>query len=291
MVKITILLLAGKEYGPKLGKIGGWSGKAVYSPLTNLSETLKREEFDYAGIYFLKSFSETEIYDEKIYVGETENLRRRLKQHIADDNKEFEECVVFVSPGLLTKAHIKFLESQLVEEAKQAKRAEIVNANEPTKSYLPEEEIYVMDEFYYKMKLVLPLLGFIFLKPTASSQRKVDKPADMVDKITFELSSSGITAFMQKTDDGFIVLAGSQARKDLVAKISPGWGKRRNRLIEEGIWDDKGNHYEFKEDVIFNSPSAASSTIVGRPSAGPNMWKDNNKKTYKDYENMELDSI
>lgn len=291
MVKITILLIDGKEYGPKVGKIGGWSGKAIYSPLSTLSETLKRGEFDHAGIYFLKSFSETEIYDERIYVGETENLRRRLKQHIADDTKEFEECAVFVSPGLLTKAHIKYLESQLVEEARQAKRAEIANSNEPTKSYLPEEEIYVMAEFFDKMKLILPLFGFSFLKPSATSQRKTAKPVDTRDEIVFHLSSSGIKASMRKTEDGFVVLGGSQARKDLVGAISPGWAKRRNRLIEEGIWEDKGSYYESQVDVIFNSPSAASSIIVGRPSAGTLMWKDENKKTYKEYENMELDSI
>ncbi|NLT51680.1 MAG: hypothetical protein GXX85_12260 [Ignavibacteria bacterium] len=54
--KLTVFLIDGKEFGPKIIEIGNWVGKGIYSPRISLVELLnKRVEFSNPGIYFLKS--------------------------------------------------------------------------------------------------------------------------------------------------------------------------------------------------------------------------------------------
>jgi hypothetical protein len=47
---------------------------------------------------------------------------------------------------------------------------------------------------------------------------------------------------------------------------------------------DKGSFYEFTEDTVFESPSAASSIILGSQSAGPQVWIDETNKSLKENE-------
>ena len=76
---------------------------------------LTRSEFDNPGIYCLKGDPTDEAFDEKIYIGEAENIKNRLKHHLSDPNKDFKELIFFVSKDeLLTKTQIRYLESRLV---------------------------------------------------------------------------------------------------------------------------------------------------------------------------------
>lgn len=62
------------------------------------------------------------------YIGEAEVIRDRLKQHKAKDF--WNAVVIFVSKDEnLTKAHIRYLESRLLLEAKKVGRYRLENAN------------------------------------------------------------------------------------------------------------------------------------------------------------------
>ena len=62
------------------------------------------------------------------YIGEAEVIRDRLKQHKVKDF--WNAVVVFVSKDEnLTKAHIRYLENRLLQEAKQAGRYRLENSN------------------------------------------------------------------------------------------------------------------------------------------------------------------
>ena len=89
--KLTVYMIDGTEYGPRFSEIGNWVGKAVYSPRATVNKIMSREEFDNPGIYCLKGDPTDEAFDERIYIGEAENIRARLKQHLSDPNKDFKE--------------------------------------------------------------------------------------------------------------------------------------------------------------------------------------------------------
>ena len=124
--KLTVYMIDGTAYGPRLSEIGNWVGKAIYSPRASINKIMTRSEFDNPGIYCLKGDPTDDAFDEKIYIGEAENIKVRLKQHLSDPNKDFKELIFFVSKDeLLTKTQIRYLESRLVQLAIEAKTAQI----------------------------------------------------------------------------------------------------------------------------------------------------------------------
>jgi len=117
-------MIDGTEYGPRLSEIGNWVGKAVYSPRASINRIISRSEFDNPGVYCLKGDPQDDSFQERIYIGEAENIKKRLKDHLSNPEKEFKEIIFFISKDeLLTKTQIKYLESRLVQLAIDAKTA------------------------------------------------------------------------------------------------------------------------------------------------------------------------
>lgn len=76
--KLTVFMIDGTEYGPRIAEIGNWVGKALYSPRAAISKVMNRVEFNRPGVYFLKSVPKSDIYSERIYIGEAENIGIRI---------------------------------------------------------------------------------------------------------------------------------------------------------------------------------------------------------------------
>ncbi len=281
--KLTVYMIDSTEYGPRLGEIGNWVGKAIYSPRSAVNNIIGRGEFDNPGIYCLKGDPTGEAFDEKIYIGEAENIRARLKQHLSDSSKDFKEIIFFISKDeLLTKTQIKYLESRLVQAAIEAKTAEIENANSPSLPTLHEADISDMEYFLDQMKLILPVMGFRFLiSSTVKHSPKNDlKPTDQ-NVIKFLIRTSSFKAMMYESDQGYIVEKGSEAKKELSASCTETYRNLRRKLLETRIMIEKGEKLEFAEDTIFSSPSAAANMILGRNSNGFTEWITENGKTFK----------
>jgi predicted GIY-YIG superfamily endonuclease len=282
--KLTIFLVDGSETGPRTIEIGNWSGKAVYSQRSSLSKVIERSEFNRPGVYILKSLPNNENYNERIYIGEAENLKKRLKQHLSDSDKDFIEIVVFISKDeMLTKSHIKYLESRIISLARDAKTAEIDNSVQPELTTLPEADISDMEYFLDQIKLIFPVVNFMFLVPSVLKQSETNDISDqpITNNVIYIVKSKKVSAKLIETDKGYVVLSGSQSSKQTSSSISEGWIKQRNKLIETGILTDGGEFYIFKENAIFSSISAATAVVLGRQAAGPVEWVDANGKTFK----------
>lgn len=288
--KLTVYMIDGNNIGPRTIEIGNWSGKALLSPRSRLTELMNRDEFDRPGIYILKSDPVEDVYNERIYIGEAENIKNRLKQHLKDGEKDFKEVIFFISKDeLLTKSHIKYIESKLINLARDAKNSEIENGNTPTESTLSEADISDMEYFIEHIKMILPTAGYQFL--VSNTIKHVDtKKTEENNKLKkeFYIKSKKLNATMLEMENGFIVKKDSEANKIISKSISSGWKKLREKLIKENVLILKNEKYVFEEDTIFTSPSAASSIILGRQSAGPNEWVDKNGVSYKENEEIEL---
>jgi len=276
--KLTIYMLDGSATGPKTIEIGNWSGKAVFSPRAALKGLLARPEFDSPGVYLLRSQSGSYDFDESVYIGEAEELRARLKQHIAD--RDFESMVCFLSKDeMLTKAHIKYLESRLISLSRQANSSYIENSNNPRGARLSEADVSDMEYFLDQIRLILPAVGMKTLVEAAP--HAVIEMQRRIDDASYQVKSKTITATMIETEAGFIVKAGSQASATTSKSIAEGWLKIRKKLIEAGVLKAQGENLVFTEDASFSSPSAASSVVLGRQAPGPISWIDPSGKTYK----------
>lgn len=281
--KLTVYMIDGTEYGPRLSEIGNWVGKAIYSPRSSVNNIIGRLEFNNPGIYCLKGDPTDEAFDEKIYIGEAENIRARLKQHLSDPSKDFKEIIFFISKDeLLTKTQIKYLESRLVQLAIDAKTAEIENANSPALPTLHEADISDMEYFLDQMKLILPVMGFRFLIPsTIKHSEQNDSKQISQNILKFEIKTSSFKAKMYESDQGYIVEKGSEAKKELSVSCTETYRNLRRKLIETHILIEKGDKLEFAEDAIFSSPSAAANMILGRNSNGFAEWITESGKTFK----------
>lgn len=284
--KLTVYMIDGTEYGPRFSEIGNWVGKAVYSPRSAINKILSREEFDNPGIYCLKGDPKDDAFDERIYIGEAENIRTRIKQHLADANKDFKELIFFISKDeLLTKTQIRYLESRLVEEAKEAKTAEIDNSTNPSKPTLHEADISDMEYYLEQMKLILPVMGFKFLisstlKKLGDNEMEVGK--ELVKRELWQIKTATISGKMMESDQGYIVLKGSEAKKELSKSCTETYVKLRRKLLETNILVESGSKLVFAEDAVFNSPSAAANMVLGRNSNGYTEWVDMKGVTLKE---------
>lgn len=281
--KLTVFMIDGTEYGPRIAEIGNWVGKGFYSPRAAIHKIMSRAELNKPGIYFLKSVPKTDYFSERIYIGEAENIGTRLKQHLNDPNKDFEEFVFFVSNDhLLTKTQIKYLESRIVQLALEAKSAEIDNSTFPSIPTLHEADISDMEYFLEQIKLILPIMGFKFLVSTIAKQKQQKVEDEISISETFTIKSPIYKASMYETEQGFIVTKGSQANKVLSPSISETYKKLKEKLIASGILIDKETFFEFTEDTVFSSTSAASNIVLGRQSQGPAEWINSENKSYKE---------
>lgn len=292
--KLTVYMIDGTAYGPRVSEIGNWVGKAIYSPRTAINKLIQdpnRTEFENPGVYCLKGDPLDDAYEERIYIGEAEVIKNRLKQHLSDSNKDFKELIIFVSKDeLLTKTQIKYLEARLVQLAKEAKTAEIDNGTSPSLPRLHEADISDMEYFLEQIKLILPIMGFKFLTPSIIKNNEQElnnqtTPNESKTQQKYLIKTRALHAEMIETDQGYVVLKGSEAKKNLSNSITDTYRKLRKRLIETNILVEKSNEsgkLTFSEDTIFNSTSAAANMVLGRNASGPKVWVTEGDLTYKE---------
>lgn len=259
---IKLFLVKGLPDGLRTAEISNWSGLAIAGPRADLAAIKAREELQAPGIYFLVG-EDADTGSRKVYVGEAENVAKRLgsKSHAS---KEFwVSAIAFVAKdNNLTKAHIRYLEGHLIDLAEELGLT--MENEQTTKSNLPESDRADMDEFLQKVLQLLPVLGLTtFDRP---------EPLSANSDEWLQCNIKGLTAKGRRTNSGFLVAAGSQAVKDHrpAAKY---WAKKRNDLIEAGLFIDKGDHLEFIKDHEFRSPSAAGACVRGGSTNGLTAWR------------------
>ena len=275
---IRIYLDGGEVAGIRHAELVNWTGQALLCPRNRVPELVTRWESVACrcGVYFL--LGAEQLSTREVYIGETEDVLERLKQHVAE--KDFwQEAIFFTSKDEnLTKSHVKYLESRLVERAKEARRYVVQNGNQPQRSGLPRADQDAMEEFLLQMPLLLGVLGHRVLDPLASAATL----SDVQLKLTYAVKEA--KAFGTVTDEGFVVFKGSTALKGTTESMTPGWTAFKNELIGDGRLAEKGALLHFTDDVLFNSPSAAAAVIYGNNANGRISWKTESGQTLKEIE-------
>src|SRR5262245_21031159 len=155
---LRILVADGDPNGLRLVERSNWIGKAVMFPRGLYPQVRGRPEFQQTGVYLLLG-PRPQGDGEMLYVGEGDPVRPVLETHHA--NKDFWTRAVFfvAGPGQLNKAHVQYLEAQLVSRARAAKRMPLENANIPSEPTLSEADRADMDVFLSNILGMLPVLG------------------------------------------------------------------------------------------------------------------------------------
>jgi hypothetical protein len=277
---VRIFLANGSPTSVRTAEISNWTGKAVAGPRSQLEDILKRDEASKPGVYFLSGVN-PESGRERVYIGEAEVIRNRIKGHL--DRDFWKTLVFFVSKDEnLTKAHIKYLEGKLLETAHSVGRFELENA-QSSGSHLPESDAADMDVFLSRMEQLLPILGQEFLKPVVKNE------IDLIKAPLLSCVIKGCKATGRQTDNGFVVLKGSEA----VLNERPSTQKYqyaatlRASLREDGVLEEQGDRLIFVADYEFTSPSAAAAVIHGGQANGLTSWRDDHGLSLKEREEKE----
>jgi hypothetical protein len=266
---LRIFVADGDPDGLRLVERSNWIGKAVMFPRALYTTVRTRAEFQQTGVYLLLG-PRTEGDGDSIYIGEGDPVRPRLENHYA--NKEFWNRAVFfvAGPGQLNKAHVQYLEAQLVARAHAAKRLPLENGNTPTEPTLSEADRADMDVFLSNILGMLPVLGIHAFEqntttlPTASS-------------VLLTCQGRGAIATGYDTPQGFLVRSGSTAaatESESLIQYARRVSEFRKELLDLKVLVPAGGLLRFTQDYTFSSPSYASCVVLGHNSNGREYWKD-----------------
>ena len=89
----------------------------------------------------------------------------------------------------------------------------------------------------------------------------------------FVIKGKDTDAVGSPVEEGFVVEAGSIARKETVPSLSVYNIQAREQLLADRILEEHEGQLRFTKEHKFNSPSGASSAVLGRPSNGWAEWK------------------
>ncbi|MCX7313722.1 MAG: GIY-YIG nuclease family protein [Alphaproteobacteria bacterium] len=208
---LRIFVADGDPDGLRLVERSNWIGKAVIFPRALYPQVRSRAEFQQTGVYLLLGHR-TKDESDTLYIGEGDPVRPRLDEHYA--RKDFWNRAVFFVAGTehLNKAHVQYLEAQLVSRASTAKRMPLENGNRPAEPTLSEPDRADMDVFLDNILGMLPVLGI-----NAFEQSPVSALVGQTPVLTCE--GRGVEARGHDTAQGFVVRSGSQAAKDEVPSL------------------------------------------------------------------------
>lgn len=243
--------------------------KAVLFPRNKMQEVSKRDMVHFTGVYFL--FGNTEDGAKPlVYIGEGEDCFKRIQAHNRD--KDFwTHCIIITTKtDEYTKTDGKYLEHYCLAKTKEIDRYTTDNDTGSKKPSISESREYDLLDNFETAKILLATLGY----PIFEEKRKAKSAKEL-----FYCKSKDVSAVGELTDDGFLVYKDGKSKIEATKGINKWIDILRTKLIEEQILKIEGKVYVFQQDYIFNSPSAAAATILGRTANGWTSWKDKNGQT------------
>lgn len=278
---IELFLVNGTADSLITAELSNWNGKALKIPRIEVV-ACNRDDIVQAGVYFL--FCKEDDGSDSVYIGEAENVKERLVQHIRDYQSEKEKyywntAVIFIGRDL-NKALIRYLENRFVEIARNCKRYQVLTKNTYKNTVMKESQVAVMEEFVDNVKILINALGYKVLEPVLQS----DANTSVTDDELLYISTGGATAVGRVTPEGFVVLKGAIVNeKTSMKSLSAGLIKLREKYFNDGRVKDLLT----TEDILFSSSSAAADFVLGYSVSGPRTWKAIDGRSLKEIEDNE----
>lgn len=284
---IELFLVNGSADSLITAELSNWNGKAIKIPRIEVA-SCNRDDIAQAGVYFL--FCKEDDGSDSVYIGEAENVKERLVQHLRDYQSEKEKyywttAAIFIGRDL-NKALIRYLENRFVEIARACKRYTVLTKNTYKNTVMKESQIAVMEEFVDNVKTLISALGYKVLEPLNKPIVISNEDSENVEtedlSLHLERTIKGVgkvEADGVRTSEGFVVLQGSHIAiedDDTIPAVLK--EQRRKVSVVDGV---------LQEDVLFSSPSYAAMFVIGKSANGLTSWKDENGRSLKDIENSE----
>lgn len=266
---IELFFVDGTAKDVVTAELSNWNAQAIRLPRTECRNPIRdhiARALEGVGVYFL--VCQNDGCRESVYVGEAENVRKRLCEHLREYERGgvsyyWNYAIVFVG-GRLDKALIRYLENRLVSIIKECGRCDCLTQNTFQNMVLKPSQIATMEEFIDNVRVVMEALGCKFLvsPPTVTPTTRIFNCIGRDAEAQGFLSPSG----------GFTVLEGSRVASSTVTSFKTrgrGYYNLRKRLESDGTIVA----CKFVRNYEFSSPSSASAVVLGRNSNGNHDWK------------------
>lgn len=239
-----------------------WTGRGYFVPRADWPNVKYRQELASAGIYILLGHEQDELGNELTvaYIGQAENIRTRLDQHEA--TKDFwENAMFFVSTnGGLNRAHITWLEWELMKQAATAGRCKLQNGLTHTEPTLSESEKADVRAFLNEMLRLIPVMGIHIFEPAKSvavNAVTISYPsAAMPDVIVVPAQKEGFESAFLGANAWWAIRIAAKHRPNLkwiaVYQVAPIQAVTHIAKIER--FEPYGDDGKFK--VVFQGPAA-----------------------------------
>lgn len=306
---LELYYINGRPDGMLTAELFNWTGHVLMTPRTQIAAALARPEAGYAGVYLLLGEQDGES---RAYVGEGEDIGARLRAHDMKKDWWTDAVLVTAAANKLNKAHVRYLESRLIERARSIGRVPLDNATTPALPVLSEADRAKMEAFLENLFVVLPAVRVDMFVQRSRPARQIAAAAEpavapAVDlapieqtgpststRFVLESRKHGLRATALLSDGEFVVEEGSLARTawEGLNGQSASYAPLHAELIRSGVLAPRGDQCVFTRDYVFNSPSAAAAVIYGRSANGPYSWRLEGKGiTYKEWEARQLSAL
>ena len=216
-----------------------------------------------------KGFGKDEEGNDMVYIGEGENCWERIKDH--HRKKDFwTDCIIAgTKTNDYNKADAKYLEHHCLKIAEQIGRYKFENYKASSIPSITESRESDLLDNFETAKILLTTLGY----PIFEDKRQGAKKEVYYCKGK-DASAQGIL-----TNEGFLIYKGGRCTMQETKSIDSWISRLRAQLIKDSILIEEKGQYVFQSDYLFNSLSAAATTVLARAANGWTSWKDKNGKT------------
>lgn len=290
---LELFFVDGRPGGLTTAEVFNWTGHVLRIPRTEIVRGLSREQAKFTGVYLLLGEHEGLPY---AYVGEGEEVAERIRSHDAKRDWWSEAVIITTLSNNLHKAHVKYLESRIVEKARAAAVSNLENGNTPPRSSLSEAAVANMEEFLSTLDIALAALGIDLMndrrRRAVTSSAVGTTAQQMFAQPRFECvgEKGALRAHALLDGEVFSVQAGSMARSSWVG-IEGGYKPLYTKLVETGVIVNDGASRKFADSYAFSSPSAAAAVVLGRAANGRLEWKMADGRSYAEWEREMLGAV
>jgi len=205
---IRVFVVDGDPGGVRLVDRMNWTGVGVVFPRQRWQDARGRAELSRPGVYILVGYEGGDGDIPTLYIGEGDAVRDRVDSHI--QTKEFwDYCYVFTtSNNGLNKAHVRWLERELIQQAKKAGRSKLDNGTAPSEPPLSEAERADSRAFLREILQILPIMGlraFEELRPVATphAPAAIQPPLGSILPLPAASSSNDVVVVVPAQEEGF----------------------------------------------------------------------------------------
>ena len=286
----NLFLMDGEVTGRIKCTLSNWTGLAYKIPNSYLSKCKERQDLKQSGVYFL--FGDDEGDKPTVYIGQAgirkngEGVLFRVAEHLKG-NFDFNEVVILTTQNnSFGPTEISYLENKFTNMALETDRYKVKNGNDPNPGNVTEEKESELEDYVEYSKIILGVLGYKIFVPLIKSDDDEYNEEELSLYLSRKVkrSNATITAKCKRTSEGFVLLSGSTIEETDAEAIPPRIKEMRadakkNGVIKDGV---------LTKNILFRSPSYASSFVLGINSNGRTNWKLKTGQSLKEFEEEQL---